>query len=126
MKFSDLYACGRCGAVYAILVNNGNCQAVVSVRTSYVGMSAGVSSVVMCGGTIRPINWKPPEKDPRQKDIEEEIKYDGSMKLMPHPPEMPSSLEGIRAANGGRAPWDCPHCGVGLPNHAVGCPTLKR
>ena len=31
------------------------------------------------------------------------------------------TLEQARAANGGRAPWDCPECGVGSPHHLVGC-----
>jgi hypothetical protein len=35
------------------------------------------------------------------------------------------TLENVRAAHGGKAPWDCPECGEGSPNHKLGCPRVK-
>lgn len=68
-----LYSCRKCGLVYDALVNNGYCQAIISVGTGFVGDLAGKAFSVRCGGDIKPLGWKPPEKDERQIDIEQAI-----------------------------------------------------
>lgn len=57
-----LYFCERCQRVYAANVNNGVCRE----------PSAGRGRVAeWCDGTIRPIDYQPPTKDPAQRDIED-------------------------------------------------------
>lgn len=65
MKFSDLYACSKCGVVFVFIPDDGRCR----LMREYLVSGSGLDTV--CGGAIRPINYKPPTKDPRQCDIEE-------------------------------------------------------
>lgn len=69
MRFNDLYACSKCGLVYAAEVNNGKCR---SLTGSVLSMD------ILCNGVVRPINWKPPAKDPKQMDIEHDTPKHGS------------------------------------------------
>lgn len=66
-----LYFCERCQRVYTAEVNNGVCREIVSVGTRIFGPDAGRAVAVTCDGTIRPIDYKPPTKDPLQRDIED-------------------------------------------------------
>jgi hypothetical protein len=70
-----LFFCELCARVYAADVNNGVCREIVSVGMKLVGRDAGMAFTTSCGGTIRPIDYEPPKKDPRQRDLVDQIDH---------------------------------------------------